>query len=160
MSTGLSPYCGLVVLQCSHIYISLSCCSLNGGRRLGVWLHHASLSSAFSSPPDAWLLHGTRPSHPCVAPEDHTASFECSAFPFPNILRMCRACCNRMCGCCCVSTLDSRTCSLFHGRGYVSSFPISLTGPSSSVFFVEKVDSLPLFGIQSEIYLSLRRLDP
>lgn len=149
----------VVILRCSHISISLSCCSLNGGRRLGVWLRHASLSSAFSSSPGTWLLHGTRPCHPCVAPEVHTASFECSAFPFPNILRMCRACCNRMCGCCCVSTLSSRTRFLFHRRGCASSFPISLTGPSSSVFFVEKVDSLPLFGIQSEIYLFLCRLN-
>lgn len=93
-------------------------------------------------------------------PEVHTALLECPASPFPNILRMCRACCNRMCGHCCVSTLSSRTRFLFHGRGCMSSFPMSLTGPSSSVFFVEKVDSLPLLGIQSEIYLSLCRLNP
>lgn len=70
----------VVILQCSHISISLSCCSLNGGRRLGVWLRHASLSSAFSSSPGAWLLHGTRPCHPCVAPKVHTASFEMLCF--------------------------------------------------------------------------------
>lgn len=66
----VSAHCGSVFLLCAHLLVNL-----NGGKRLGVWLHRPSLSSAFSSFPHAWLFHGI--SHPpLVAPEVHVASCE------------------------------------------------------------------------------------
>lgn len=103
---------------------------------------------------DAWLLHGARHSHPCVVPGVHTDRLNALLFHFPPST----ACAGLAVTGCVGAAVTPRSVPEpafpFHRRGCVSSFPFSLA--LLPVFlFVEKVDFLPLFGIQPEIYLSL-----
>lgn len=111
------------------VLIFLSCFNLNGGKRLGVWLHRPScplLSRLFPMPgcfmASATLLWWLQKS---------TWHHVNNAFPFPNTHGMCRSCCNRICGCCCDSTLSNRTHVPFHRRGCTCLLPISLTSAVS-----------------------------